>query len=781
MGGRIIYITVRDRIAVNPARTRYVCGNSDYVIHFDFDEEWNEHETKTARFVYGNSYQEQVFTGTECPVPIIGGVGVFEVGVYAGNLYTTTPARVPADKSILCKNGMPADPAPNVYAQIMEKLNSLDSGSITDPGVAHQQLVSDAEGKAIWEERTHYKETTTGEVVNLPETAAAGYDDDDSDGANDTAYFTKPWTADIVAGNTYTVTYNGVDYECLAGAFPDESNVPFQGGTLLGKLESMGLEGGNPDAPFVLMCVPNAGAANVGGMYGIMFYMDGAETVTLAIRGIATTTVYKTLEECYLPENVRNATKQITLTIAEDGTVTSDTGFETAWAMTDSQLQAAITVKKAGHYYTPATYASGASFVTRMENESGLRWLQIRVRWFIDFTDVVGGRDSTNVINWINGSLGSADVVDSLPHRNGLNNNTYYLRYNGKANEWRQAELSEVKADLGILDSFTLIATLGDDNAITITSGTYYSARDAYQKGQCVRLLLTNSSGEQFLLQANYLNDDDNVTMLMHFETVVSSTQTVYSVVYDGKTNEMTLTITKLNRDAAEQKVILPETELTVIEDEGIYLMSPWAVEPVVGGMYKVTYDGAEYECEGVEFVNDNAPDGVVLMGNVSLAGQSGGNADAPFVLMCLPNAIGAEQGGIYCVLEATALPTSYTISIVQTEGAREDSGNGGGMFIVNVPFTGFTATGTNGLTMHDFGAFDKSFDELMAAHNAGKHVRISANNSNVAGCSLYGEIVGCFGAAPLVRMPHNSFVSGFVTYVFQPGENGEIVAAVMD
>lgn len=119
---RIISITVRDKVAVTADRTRYVCGNSDYVIRFDFDEEWNDYDTKTARFVYGGNHQERVFSGNECPIPIIGGVGVFEVGVYAGNLHTTTPAIVPADKSILCKQGMPADPTPNVYAQLMEMI-----------------------------------------------------------------------------------------------------------------------------------------------------------------------------------------------------------------------------------------------------------------------------------------------------------------------------------------------------------------------------------------------------------------------------------------------------------------------------------------------------------------------------------------------------------------------------------------------------------------------------------------------------------------------------------
>ena len=151
----IINITVRNKVAVNHAQDRYVCGNSDFVVRFDFDAEWDAYDTKTARFVYTGGYQEKVFTGNECPVPIISNVCVVEVGVYAGNLCTTTAAYVPAKKSILCGGGVPAAPAEDVYNQIMAKLNSLDGG-VSDPGKAHQQLVSDGLGKTNWEDRECY-------------------------------------------------------------------------------------------------------------------------------------------------------------------------------------------------------------------------------------------------------------------------------------------------------------------------------------------------------------------------------------------------------------------------------------------------------------------------------------------------------------------------------------------------------------------------------------------------------------------------------------------------
>ena len=125
----IINVSVENKIAAKTDDTEYVCGNSVYVAKFAFDSEWDAYDTKTARFSYNGSYIDIVFTGTECHIPIISDTYFFNIGVYAGNLHTTTPARVPCKKSILCDTGAPADPPDDVYNQIMAKLNSLGSAA----------------------------------------------------------------------------------------------------------------------------------------------------------------------------------------------------------------------------------------------------------------------------------------------------------------------------------------------------------------------------------------------------------------------------------------------------------------------------------------------------------------------------------------------------------------------------------------------------------------------------------------------------------------------------
>ena len=118
-----IEISVQNRVAWQTNSVDYICSNGDFVIGFVFDSEWDEHETKTARFIHGGEHTDIVFTGTECEVPKIRNVKRMEVGVFAGDLYTTTPAFVQCRKSILCDSGAPADPTPDVYAQVMKLLN----------------------------------------------------------------------------------------------------------------------------------------------------------------------------------------------------------------------------------------------------------------------------------------------------------------------------------------------------------------------------------------------------------------------------------------------------------------------------------------------------------------------------------------------------------------------------------------------------------------------------------------------------------------------------------
>lgn len=120
---QVFNVSVRNRIAEYKGREEYICGNSGYIIRFDFDDEWAKYNVKTARLVTENGTYDVLFEGNECELPILSDTWQVGVGVYAGNLRTSTKAYIPAKKSILCGSDTPSDPPKDVYAQIMEKVN----------------------------------------------------------------------------------------------------------------------------------------------------------------------------------------------------------------------------------------------------------------------------------------------------------------------------------------------------------------------------------------------------------------------------------------------------------------------------------------------------------------------------------------------------------------------------------------------------------------------------------------------------------------------------------
>lgn len=144
---KTLHITVKDKVATYRERDGFiVCGNSDYVIEFTLDSEWDGYNTKTARFIYNGSYEDVVFTGNTVEVPIVRNTDTVAVGVFSGDLKTTTSAIIGCYKSILCSEGVPFDPAPDVYTQIMELLNAGGGGSGVSgkDGVSPTIAVSDS-------------------------------------------------------------------------------------------------------------------------------------------------------------------------------------------------------------------------------------------------------------------------------------------------------------------------------------------------------------------------------------------------------------------------------------------------------------------------------------------------------------------------------------------------------------------------------------------------------------------------------------------------------------
>lgn len=128
-----INVTVRNRIATAQRWQCIICGNSDYIVDFDLDDEWNDMPNKVAVFVTntrGNIRHERIlFEGSTCSIPVLRGVSVVDIGIEAGDIRTTTPAHVKCEACIADRAGMPQEPENNVYGQILTMINSIDSAT----------------------------------------------------------------------------------------------------------------------------------------------------------------------------------------------------------------------------------------------------------------------------------------------------------------------------------------------------------------------------------------------------------------------------------------------------------------------------------------------------------------------------------------------------------------------------------------------------------------------------------------------------------------------------
>lgn len=204
-----IDIIIRNKTAsaVNPPCI--VCGNSDYNVKFDFDDEWQAHNNKIGVFAYnrcGEWRSENVlFEGDTCPVPALHGVRSVWIGVTAGDVRTSTPADVPCRMGATDFSDTDEPPSADVWGQILAKLDELQTeideikaggvggtdislGVTATVGQTIKVKVVDADGKPtaweavdmaagdteVWEELTHFVGTADSPVNSAKQTFPAG-------------------------------------------------------------------------------------------------------------------------------------------------------------------------------------------------------------------------------------------------------------------------------------------------------------------------------------------------------------------------------------------------------------------------------------------------------------------------------------------------------------------------------------------------------------------------------------------------------------------------------
>ena len=163
-----INITVAHKVAVSDTQS-IVCDNSDYMVNWTLDEEWSAYDTKTMRAIYmDGTFTDKVFAGDTIALPVCTVPGVVQIGLFAGDIRTSRVAILRALPSVRSAAGAPADPTPDVYDQLMERMAQLEN-----PDWAQ----NDPSAKDYVENRTHYVSQENRVIVPEQEVTTAVQDD----------------------------------------------------------------------------------------------------------------------------------------------------------------------------------------------------------------------------------------------------------------------------------------------------------------------------------------------------------------------------------------------------------------------------------------------------------------------------------------------------------------------------------------------------------------------------------------------------------------------------
>ncbi len=164
-----LHINIANKVATYTLRDgAVVCDNTDYTAVFTFDAEWAKEAKKVARFIWkGRHHDVDIQADGTCALPRIQGAKVIHVGVYAGELRTTTSAEIPCEGSILSKT---TDPQEGYAAGYVEEIRAAVQHT-DEVAQATEELLGDASSTLSRVEK---------EVQNLRQAIAPEYFQTDS-------------------------------------------------------------------------------------------------------------------------------------------------------------------------------------------------------------------------------------------------------------------------------------------------------------------------------------------------------------------------------------------------------------------------------------------------------------------------------------------------------------------------------------------------------------------------------------------------------------------------
>lgn len=314
------------------------------------------------------------------------------------------------------------------------------ASAVIETDTPHQMFVTDKNGSATWQARTHYESVETAENVLL----LAGDDPTEKMIAAPVVPYPSP-------NSSITVRYNGTDYITTAVEVPEEA-VGIAGVIAAGNLSAMNIDGGDASLPFVIALIPPAFSAQLGGAYGLFGALDSPESVSVSL--ITTGNVIHPLNDKFM------GIGDFVITVEKDYTVSVEGSFADAWALDERKLASSIKVVTP---WNSIWYADGYSVksVTKVDLTDSPYYsaamIIIEVDEYLDLVDP--GTPIPPVtwrIKWLfsNGeSAISMRKVYGLPDfeqpavGSGTKNTTHYLRHDAGSVQWSPVSLEDFAKD----------------------------------------------------------------------------------------------------------------------------------------------------------------------------------------------------------------------------------------------------------------------------------------------------------------------------------------------
>ena len=238
---------------------------------------------------------------------------------------------------------------------IFNRIGNLETTIKPPHKPTFMQYVTDVNGNAKWEERTHYHEHIESMEEILPETTPI-----DDEG---TLYITgTPFILEV--GSTYRVTYNGTVYECVAFALE---------GICLGNGKTVDASLPGNDEPFIVMSSQGydiSAELIAGGAYGVILPLEEADNIKISISKVVVKDELKKIPKKFLPEEKFGEAEEETVFLPKT-IVQMDDGFglgKTEFAKMPEIGQTFIATYDGVDYECTATASDNAAYTMLIGN-----------------------------------------------------------------------------------------------------------------------------------------------------------------------------------------------------------------------------------------------------------------------------------------------------------------------------------------------------------------------------------------------------------------------------